>query len=65
MKKTNEDGTNENYFELDDIRTWIEQENSIQIKAVTGHGDPVELSADEARDLGMVLTNLRVGSSPA
>jgi len=41
------------YFELDngDIRLWIEQGESLMLKAITGFGDPVELSADEASKL--------------
>jgi hypothetical protein len=40
-----------------DIRVWVEQE-AIHIKAVDDHGDPVELSADEARALAQHLTRL-------
>lgn len=49
------------FFELKDAETvyaWIEQESSIHLKSVTKHGDPVELTADEARELGQVLIRL-------
>ena len=43
-------------FELGpELRTWIEQGQSICIKAVTELGDPVELSTDEARALAKAL----------
>lgn len=47
----------EDYFESSDgsIRIWIEQDSSIQIKAVAKHDDPVELSAQEAIALATVL----------
>ena len=34
---------------------WIEQESSIMLKAITLHGDPVELTADEVRSLAKAL----------
>ena len=34
-----------------EIRFWVEQNSSIQLKAITEHGDPVELTADEATEL--------------
>ena len=37
---------------------WIEQESSIHVKAASVHGDPIELSADEARELARVLISL-------
>ncbi|MDW3683985.1 hypothetical protein RA280_19990 [Cupriavidus sp. CV2] len=45
------------YFESSDgaIRIWIEQDSSIQIKAVAKYDDPVELSAQEAIELAAVL----------
>ncbi|RON86847.1 hypothetical protein [Pseudomonas fluorescens] len=47
----------QDYFENSDktIRVWIEQETSIQIKAITEHDDPVELSESEALELAEVL----------
>jgi hypothetical protein len=51
------EGRQKDYFESSDgtIRIWIEQESSIQIKAVTKEGDPVELSESEALELADVL----------
>jgi hypothetical protein len=43
-----------------DIRAWIEQE-AIHIKAFDNHGDPVELSAEEARILAQELLRLAEG----
>ena len=38
------------------VYLWIEQESSIMLKAVDAkHGDPVELSADDARRLANLL----------
>lgn len=34
---------------LDDVSIWLEDKSSIMFKAVTTHGDPVELTAGEAR----------------
>jgi hypothetical protein len=42
-----------------EIRAWIEQEQSIRLKAVTRHGDPVELSWDELTDLIEGLQRLK------
>ena len=41
-----------------EIQLWIEQEDSICIKAVTDFGDPVELSIDEALLLINELTKM-------
>ena len=41
-----------------DAYAWIEQESSIHLKAASKHGDPVELTAEEARELGQVLLEL-------
>lgn len=53
MHKTSD----KDYFESSDgsIRIWIEQDSSIQIKAVAKHDDPVELTAVEAIALATVL----------
>jgi hypothetical protein len=32
---------------VDDIYIWLEQGTSVMLKAVTSHGDPVELSEHE------------------
>jgi hypothetical protein len=42
----------------DDVQAWIEQESSIMLKAVTVHGDPVELSAEDARHAAKALLGL-------
>ncbi|MBI6851335.1 hypothetical protein YA0002_01055 [Pseudomonas cichorii] len=49
--------TEHDYFETGDgsVRIWIEQGTSIQIKAVTEHSDPVELSETEALEIAEVL----------
>ena len=45
------------YWE-EDVYLWIEQESSIMVKAVVkNHGDPVELSADDARKFANMLLN--------
>jgi hypothetical protein len=44
----------------DDVHCWLEADSSIMLKAITRFGDPVELSADEAREIAaalMVLAN--------
>jgi hypothetical protein len=43
---------------LEDVRIWLEQESSVHLRAVTPHGDPVELSPDEARRLASILLAL-------
>jgi hypothetical protein len=42
-------------WRLGDVALWVEQGSSIQLKAVTGFGDPVELSTDEARQVAQAL----------
>jgi hypothetical protein len=42
----------------EDVRVWVEPETGVFIRAVTSHGDPVELSAAEARHLAQVLSEL-------
>lgn len=37
-----------------EVYFWLEQE-SIHLKAASGHGDPVELTANEARQIGSAL----------
>jgi hypothetical protein len=46
---------NGDLWRLGDIALWVEQESSLQLKAVTGLGDPVELSPDEAKRLAQAL----------
>jgi len=38
-----------------DAYCWAEQESSVMLRAVTKLGDPVELSAEEARELAHAL----------
>ena len=42
----------------DDVYCWLEHESSVMLKAVTKFGDPVELTADEARDIALGLIAL-------
>jgi hypothetical protein len=42
-------------YENDDFRAWIDGA-SIQIKAVTAYGDPVDFGTDEVRDIIAALT---------
>jgi hypothetical protein len=42
----------------DDVYCWLEQESSIMLKAVTKFGDPVELTADDARAIASALLAL-------
>lgn len=44
-------------FSGGEISIWIEQQDSICLKAVTAFGDPVELTADEARKIAKFLMN--------
>ena len=41
-------GNGEVYF-------WTEQDSSIMLKALTKHGDPVELGAEEVREIAEAL----------
>jgi hypothetical protein len=38
-----------------DAYCWLEQESSVMLKAITKHGDPVELTKKEAIDLAHAL----------
>ena len=42
-------------FADDEVRFWVEQESSIHLKAATPQGDPVELSANDARKIAAAL----------
>ena len=42
----------------DDVYCWLEQDASVMLKAVTRFGDPVELTADEARAIANALLML-------
>jgi hypothetical protein len=46
------------YISGQDVYCWAEQQSSVMLKAVTQHGDPVELTATEARKLAKVLLRL-------
>jgi hypothetical protein len=45
-------------YHVDEACAWLEQESSIMLKAVSKFGDPVELTADDARALSGVLLKL-------
>ena len=38
-----------------DVYLWLEQDSSIQLKAASANGDPVELTVDEAREIASAL----------
>lgn len=42
----------------DDVYCWLEANSSVMLKAVTQFADPVELSAEEARDIAEALLAL-------
>lgn len=49
----------DNMYEIDpDCRVWLDPGGGITIKAVTAHGDPVELSTSEAQRLSDALLEL-------
>jgi hypothetical protein len=39
----------------DDVLLWLDPNGGITLKAATGEGDPVEISAQQARDLAAAL----------
>ena len=41
-----------------DVHGWVEQESTIMFKAATAYGDPVELSAHQARTIAQALVLL-------
>jgi hypothetical protein len=45
-------------YRVDEACAWLEQESSIMFKAVTKEGDPLELTARDARELGQLLLKL-------
>jgi hypothetical protein len=47
-----------NLIEIEEARMWIEQESSIHLKAVSPHGDPIELTAEKAREIASALLQL-------
>ncbi len=40
------------------VALWTEDERSIHLKAISPHGDPVELNSEEARELAQELLRL-------
>lgn len=42
----------------DDVHCWLEADSSVTLKAATRFGDPVELTADEARATAAALLKL-------
>jgi hypothetical protein len=42
----------------DDVYCWLEQDSSVMLKAVTQFGDPVELTAADARSIAAALLTL-------
>jgi len=42
-------------FSGGEVYFWIEQGTSIHLRARTQHGDPVELSSEEAREIAEML----------
>jgi hypothetical protein len=50
-----EAGTSEVARPADDVYCWLEQDSSVMLKAVTRFGDPVELTADDARAIAAAL----------
>ena len=40
------------------VRAWLDPEGGMSLKAMTPEGDPVELSASEARSLARILLDL-------
>lgn len=42
----------------EDVYGWVKNDSSVMFKAVTKHGDPVELTASEARDVAASLLKL-------
>ena len=41
-----------------EVAMWTADERSIHLKAISAHGDPVELNAEEARELAGELLRL-------
>jgi hypothetical protein len=42
-------------FSNGEVYFWIEADSSIMLKAVTKHGDPVELGAEKVREIAEAL----------
>ncbi len=43
---------------VDGVSLWIEQGSSIHLKSIAAFGDPVELTAEEARQIAKALQDL-------
>lgn len=46
---------------VDDVHLWRDPGGEIALKAVTTSGDPVELTARQARELALLLLRLAAG----
>jgi hypothetical protein len=54
----NNGGIMECFLSNNEISLWIENGTSIQMKAVTKYGDPVEINYDEAIELSNILRKM-------
>lgn len=45
-------------YHVDEAYAWLEYESSIMLKAVSRAGDPLELTAHDARELSEILIKL-------
>lgn len=45
-------------FSDGDIKLWVDPNGVIHLKAADSFGDPVEISAEDARELGQALVEL-------
>ena len=50
---------NDMNYSSNEVQIWLEQESSIHLRAIDGK-DPVELTADGAREIGEALIRLAV-----
>ena len=51
-------------WSVDDVGLWIDPGGGVTIKAVTAEGDPVELTAGQARELAAALLEAAALDSP-
>jgi len=42
-------------FASGEVYFWLEKDSSIHLKAISPHGDPVELTANEAKQIASAL----------
>lgn len=54
----NNNTTSHHVFAGGEVSVWIEQGTSIQLKAVSSHGDPVELTAEQALEVAAKMKEL-------